>query len=301
MRVYRRHCRRYILPLFMMMFLAVGLSCLAGEPVTVTLKDGTVVRGELIQMTPEKVKIDPEGAVSLRTIKAEDISTVQLTDKGDVYQYPLSSEQIPGDLRRAARGTSGRGGGFGPIALCGHVGLSIPEGDYYEGIGSGFSFQLAGYYRFDASSPNQGQYFIGISFRQSYPDVEPIIVDYPYYEELDYDMRIRHIGFEFGRTTRPMNGDSYLYVIMGVSLIENKATLDTAPTDGGSIELTYSESMGALRLEGGGVIGLSPSFGLGFDLTWDVVLSRETDYLGMERTSAAGGIVMLSAGIVWEP
>ncbi len=312
----KRYCFHLALVLLASFLFAVSVSALGTPKVIVELTDGNTVEGVLLQLTTQFVKIDPEGPVSLRTIPADEVSSVHVTDTGHTYTFPLSEDEIPSDLSQEVKFFKvDRRSGFRSFAITLSGGLTSTafgskSGDYYEGIGSGPGFQIAIRYRFPEDDRYRKRFFLGLTYRFSSPGLEQesYLVGWygtgnPVYVEFEH-MYIHHIGFEAGVTTNAINKDSYFYFLMGAVALENKLTGHvrigggTEATDTPST--TVSDGVAAGRLGVGGVIGLTPRIGLAFSLTADLLLTQRTDFIGQTYTSTYGGLLIFDVGLEFE-
>jgi len=294
-----------------LVFLFTSPAMGADREAVVVLKDGSTLRGVLLQFSAVAIQIDPEGPVSLRTISADEISTVFVPDMNTTYTFPLSAADVPSELlsRRP-----GRRIGFPAFALELAGGIVVPgalgDTDYYEGFGPGPEFQGSLRYHFHEDNPRRGRSFISLSYHYASlrPDEEDIIfafdADYnPYYLVLK-PLHVHNIGLEFGRTSNCSASNSYVYGLMGLEIIvhnssgEVRAVIDGAPMTFGSVKASDNEL--ALRMGLGAVIGFGGGVGLSLKGTGDILVGRTTNYLGQESFTTRGALWAASAGLCIE-
>ncbi|MBC8478038.1 hypothetical protein H8D51_00690 [bacterium] len=77
--------------------------------VIVKLKNDRTIEGILLSITPERIQLDPEGAVSLLTLNSEDIITLTYCDTGEILFFPIADAQIPPEIRKTAKRSFERG------------------------------------------------------------------------------------------------------------------------------------------------------------------------------------------------
>lgn len=289
---------------------------LAEEPaeVIVHTKDGSEIHGTLISISPEMVRIDPDGSVSLRTFAGDEIASVYLVAEDRTLSFPLNPQVIEqGDLPTRLDDRHGRSGfnGLKPFALTFGGGMSTTSGQYYEGIGSGVGFQIGAQYRFVRGRGRQPSFFLGASYRYSAPDIS-MSQFYgwdPYLGEVMVvleDARIHHFVLEAGVTSKLSASDSYFWAVFGGGIIKN--TLSGYVIVGGerSESTDASDTKIGLRLAGGGVIGLSGSLGLSLSVGIDaIVIDNDKDdsyyYYSSEAHDVIGGVFLFDLGLVYEP
>jgi len=303
--------RSYMMVLATLVFLFSSPAMGANREVVVVLKDGSTIKGVLLQLSASAIQIDPEGPVSLRTIPADEISTVFVPDMKATYAFPLSDGDVPSELLSKR---PGQRIGFPAFALELGGGIVTPgalgDTDYYEGFGPGPEFQASLRYHFHQDNPRRGRSFISLSYRFASlrSDEENIIfgfdADYnPYYLVLK-PLHMHNIGLEFGRTSNCSASNSYVYGLMGIALIVNNSSGDVhaviagTPTSFGSVAASDNEL--ALRMSLGAVIGLGNGFGLSLKGTGDVLVGRTTSYLGQESLATRGALWAASAGLCIE-
>lgn len=78
-----------ILPLFLLTL------CLNAQEVSLKLESGKQINGKLLSITIDEVCIDPNGAVSLLSLKANDIITLTFVENGETLNFPITENQIP--------------------------------------------------------------------------------------------------------------------------------------------------------------------------------------------------------------
>ena len=303
-------CALILLAIFV---LPTGASASDTLIAVVYLKDGTQVEGILLQLAAEQVRIDPDGPVSLRTIPADEIERVEISETGQVYRYPLSAANIDTDLQEDAYAAQQRStDGLRPFAFLFSLGFTATTGDYYEGAGSGFGFQGGFQYRFAETDPWGSSFFLGCNFRYSMPgwDTDRLYVGTDGIDDVYIvydDLTVKELSFEAGRTTRLSKTETYGYMIAGLAAVwtTGSAYLEAGGERVGTEE-SYSESKAAFRFQLGGVIGLSPQLGLDLRGGADFLLTKSSSASGSyygyygDSPSVAGVLLMFDAGVVWE-
>jgi len=288
--------------------------------VVVSLKDGSSVKGILLQLTEEGVKIDPEGAVSFRSIADEEIDSVYVEKLDRTLLYPLSAGEIPPELsglnskvrvsmgRTLPRETSG----FRTFALTltgGIVTTGPGDKEYYEGFTTGPTYQVGLRFNIPEDDPHSNRIFLGLLYHYSsiHAEDESILMGWdefgvPIYMVFD-PLHVQNIGFEIGATTNTIGTDSYLYGLIGLSFLKHTLTA-RAEYDGTTLaSTTVNDSQTGIRLGGGGVIGLSSRTGIEIKVAWDLLLSRSSSnyyYYGQTSPESNGGLLSLTVGLCFD-
>lgn len=276
--------------------------------VTILTKDGKEIKGELIQLAPEGVRIDPEGPVSFSLYKAERLVSVYITELDQTFNYPLAEQDIPKDLLSTKKLPRKYGEGF-PRFLGAFSYGAVTAGDdgYYEGFGSGSTFHLNLRYLFADDDPHSSRFFIGFSYYRSSPKADSyrgfIGYDeygYPVYATIEFKLNINHYALEFGGTSRSFGKDSYLYWIFGAAILDNNISIPLDSGNNDSPELSYDDSVLGIRFGGGLVIGIASRLGILLSLEADFVYSGSyTDEYGQQRPTATGWLPNATAGLVY--
>ncbi len=287
---------------------------------TVRLRDGSEVKGVLLAVSEDAVRIDPEGPVSFRLIWGRDIASVHLGDGETILTYPWDEEDIPEELpsETGVARTSKAGllaadpRGLRSFAVTAMGGLANTGGDeYYLGFGSGPLMQARVRYHFSESERRGSRFFLSYSYARSAPapdDVRyPLGVDdlgrdvYMVMEELV----VHHHVLEFGVTSRMIGADSYVYGLFGVGVLDNHLTVGGEVCSGASCEdlasFTIHDQQGVLRLAGGVVIGLTPRLGLNLSASADILYAgTRTDYYMQTYPDSNGMIMLIAAGLTFD-
>lgn len=83
---------KLVLSIFLIFFCLI--SQLNAQQVTIRLKTGKLVTGDLISITTNEVCVDPEGAVSLLRMESISIAQLTLTKKSETFNFPITEEQV---------------------------------------------------------------------------------------------------------------------------------------------------------------------------------------------------------------
>jgi hypothetical protein len=291
---------------------AVPAICLAGTPkeIIIYLVDGGTEQGTVLQITDKFIKIDPPGAILVRTIQADKIESVEFVGTGERLSFPLAKDRIPGDLQVDPRERQARrSDGLRPFAITFLLGRSATGGDYYEGIGAGLGFEIGGKYRFSQDNPYGSSFFVGMSYRYSAPGLDE---DRFVFENVDVvfeNVWIHQYNIEFGYTSDVDKSDSYMYLLTGLSVVDTKATGHAEYSGYRYPSITHGDTRPALRILGGGVIGINKRIGIDIRLGWDFLFakSEENEYYYNnyynnynDNTTVMGRIMSIDVGLVWE-
>jgi len=269
-------------------FAIPAMAGIEGDTATVYLKDGSMVHGKLLQATENMLRIDPDGAVGLRTLMAEKVDRIKLDGSGRVLSFPLNQDDLTDSKYEEFQSASGIGSatyssGLGRFGVSLGLGRVSPLGDYYEGIGSGFAYELAGLIRF---SPDlrAGSFFLRMTLAKA--SIDGTYNDYYSGTNYSFEGNIRDIGAEFGRTTSLSKNDTHLWGSMGLGFI--KSTL-----------ISYSESKTALRFGAGAVIGVNEKAGVCLNVTGDFILKKGSSsgsYYYDDSPDVAGMVLVYTIG-----
>ncbi len=275
----------------------------------VRLTDGSEVAGLILVLSPELVRIDPDGPVSLQTIEAGQIKEVELPDSGRILKYPLAKEQAPAEFSQArANQRSRRAEGPRPFTVFLGGGYSSTMGEYYEGIGSGPAVQGGLRYHFSNHDPLAPSLFLGVGYRRGTLGVEQNRIavgqDYwnPVWLVID-DARLDIWTFEVGVTSRVMKGGSYWYFLGALAILQNTLSSRLESEDGVISELEdFKDNQAGLRLGGGCVIRLGSHVGLDVGTGFDALLSapyRHSEYSYQATPDMIGGVLTFDVGLVY--
>ena len=308
MSAYRAYVRLVGAILLIISF-GVPIAAKQAAEVIIHLNDGKTIQGAVVQITKDFIKIDPEGPIMVRTIPGYKIESVEFVGSGEKLSFPLDESQIPGDLSEDPRvRQSKRSDGLRPFALTFSLGRSSAGGDYYEGIESGLGIQVGGCYRFEQDGPYGRTFFLGFSYRHSSPSLSITRIPIYGYEVsvVLENCRIHQYNFDFGTTTKVSRTDSYLYLTMGVSIVDTKITGHVEENGYVYPSETVGDSKAALRLLGGGVKGISPSLGVDVRVGYDLLVTKaersEYSYYGSsDGPDVLGNILSIDVGVIWEP
>jgi hypothetical protein len=285
--------------------------------VVVNMKDGSTVRGALLELASESVTIDPEGPVSFRLITSAEAVSVYLADLNRTFAFPINLQEIPRKLLKKSTARPTYTSGFRPFALFawGGIATSGLGGDkqYYEGFGSGATFRIEARYHFPNHDTRHARAFIGLSYQySSLNSTEDVLAGWDYYSGnplyVVFDpVKISHYALELGATTPILGKDSYLYFLMGLVSLQNSLTGRGELRDshgnvtGRLAPVTTHDAQGALRFGAGGVIGLTDRFGLVIDGTIDLLYAGvEQEYYGTSHPVSNGDVPSLTVGVTYE-
>ena len=296
--------------------------------VLVTQLDGQTVAGELLQLTPEGIRIDPDGPVSFRFIPASDIRVVLVRETNLTLSYPLAPDAIPASMRRDLARTSQvsdraaqirtRGDGFGWLTLSGNLGVATTgftpeEKAYYQGFGSGPTWELGVRVFFPRDGPREGRLFLGAMYGTARPhnDYASVMAVDTYGNLIAVafsPLEIRRVGGVIGYTTRMMGTGSYLAGTFGLMQLKHTLTATAAPFGGGSgqsVVATYTEAREAIRIGLEGVVGIAAHLGIEFAGTLDALYAGQEaaplGYSAMSTPKSDGALLGVTVGVRWSP
>jgi hypothetical protein len=257
--------------------------------VVVHTMDGSLVAGILLELSPERVRLDPEGPVSLRVVPASTITSVYVEKLQLQLTYPITAGDIP--LALASAGPSEREItrrstiGFSRVAvsLSGGVMTTGYDKDYYAGITSGPTFRGGVRYYFRAYDPRARRIFIGLNYQRSAPRLESSLrtirvnVD-PRANPIEVvsTMAVHHFALEVGATTRVRGNRTYGYGKIGLVYLNNVIS-SKARVEEISASQSVSDGHGAFRLEVGGVLGVEERVGIELTLGADLLYGGQKD------------------------
>src|SRR5690349_6671738 len=89
----------YFTRFLMLATTACFINICTAQKISVSLKDGRTVDGNLISINVNEVLLDPEGLVTLLALNSTDISTLTFIKSNKTLNYPISEEQIPGEYK----------------------------------------------------------------------------------------------------------------------------------------------------------------------------------------------------------
>lgn len=307
MSVYRT-CVRLTGAMFLAVSLCASVAAKQATEVVIYLNDGKTIQGTVIQITKDFIKVDPEGPISLRTIPGDRIESVEFVSTGKKLSFPIDESQIPDQLNEDPRARQGkRSDGLRPFALTFSLGKSSAGGDYYEGIESGVGIQAGGYYRLSLDDLVDYTFFIGFSYRSSSPSLSITRVYIDFETSVVFEKcRINQYNFDFGVTTKVTKSDSYLYYIMGLSVVDTKLTGHVEASGYIYPSETVGDSRPAFRMLVGGVLGINRRLGVdarvGYDFLFTKTERNQYSYYGStNNTAVLGHILSFDVGVVWEP
>ena len=132
--------------------------------VKVITASGNEIRGLLLNISSSGVRLDPEGPVSLRFIKSDQIQSVYIVELNKELTYPLLDSDIPPELAGELEISTKHLGGFTDFALSAAIGQAYAGGDYYEGFDSGLTYHFRGTYFLPNDSRYDSRFFISFAY-----------------------------------------------------------------------------------------------------------------------------------------
>jgi hypothetical protein len=271
--------------------------------VKVITSSGNEIKGLLLHISSNGVRLDPEGPVSLRFIKSDHIQSVYIIELDKELTYPLLDSDIPAEVSGDLEVSTKHLGGFSDFALSAAVGQAYAGGDYYEGFDSGLTYHFRGTYFLPSDSRFDSRFFISFSYYSCTIAPEENSLYISGMNITFDDMDIDQYALEMGRTTDIIGKDSYLFFLFGLVYMDHEIKA-TGEYYGDTASDTYTEDKFALRFEVGGNIGINPQLGLGLSLGIDLVLSKNQNNdpysYNSSPTTASGTILNFAAGLNFE-
>ena len=271
---------------------------------TVFLKDSTQVHGILLQYSSSMVRLDPDGAISLRIFYADQIDSMRIEETGETIYFvsdQSKKETVNGQQNHSDQAVQK---------------LRVPVGRETEpfywsmGVDVGPIWNLYDVSDFEFEQRQFGNRFILryhpraklFSGRGEFMEIIwlrtqliAINKDYNYYgvtysqEQLKTSLNI--FAFNYGLTFFSKESRSYFYFYGGLSLHT----------------LSHGESVGlsnafiGVRLGAGFAAPLKDRINLIFSAGTDFTYTgKERDWAGQEHATSAGGIFFLTAGLMYD-
>lgn len=265
----------------------------------ITLTDETVIEGKLLKISEKSVVLDPDGNVAYRLLKAERIKNIHIVELDKTIDYPLTIKDIPIELKNEDYTTND----YTTTALqkkelpqflgLFSYGYSSVGGDFYEGFNSGSILHLGARYLFYDSNPTSGRFFIGFSY--NYLPISGETENYDDYDiNIELKLAITEYSFEFGRTTKLFDGNTYLYLLFGGVFVTNEISVEA-----NSISASTEVNSIGLRMDGGVSIGVGTNISIHLIAGYDIILEKKEKNIynySEPNVSAAGGIFHMSIG-----
>ncbi|NQU05029.1 MAG: hypothetical protein HQ568_02970 [Calditrichaeota bacterium] len=272
---------------------------IAGNPeVVVNLKDGNEIRGTLIELISDHVKIDPEGPLSLQVFYADDISFVYFIKKGEKIAFPLDSQnssvEIEKFLKYKKKKLEFETRKWSIIGAYGKVGSILRDAVSFSGSDneSNTIIQLGIRYHFNKKDPTRGGGFAELSYHRF--NLKPIS-NVPYSESPENEnlviSRVSYYNLNIGYASRNLGRNSYLHFTFGVSKYRITNT-EFSDLQDGYIGIGFGL---------GCVIGIYPRFSIITTAAIDITYTgTRTDWSGQEVATSDGGIVFFTVGILYD-
>ena len=293
-----------LLVITILIFIFSSIAVSQNYQVKVTTTNDTEITGLLLNISSNGVRIDPDGPVSFRFIKSDDISKVFIVELNKELTYPLDESLIPAEVSGELSISTSNLGGFPNFSIFGAIGQSYAGGDYYEGFDSGMTYHFRGIYFFPNDDRYQSRFFISFSYYNSTIAPEQNSIDYYGVNIAFDDIAIDHYALEFGRTTDAIGNDSYLFFLFGLAYLNHEIKATGENYYGDVATISKNEDKFALRFEGGGVIGISPQLGLALTLGVDLVLSKNENNdpysYNSNPTTTSGSIINFAVGLNYD-